>query len=273
MIVSLSVVIDNYPIADGDEIAISLSASTKLDRNLTMKQPLTTHSTRIFIWVAHPKSDSLCQALANSYATGLSGKGIEIRQMALSQMSFSTEFAGYDGAEPLESDLKAWQENITWADHLLFVYPYWWGAMPAKAKAVLDRALLPGFGFKYHRKGMGWEKLLKGKTADVIITSDTPPLLDTFLYGKPARRVIKNQVLNFCGIEAKNIIQFGSVKMSDAEKIQQWLKKAEKMGEKIAPTMTKTKQSSWPLSLFRKTSLNTELTAAHLNPVTKGENL
>ncbi|MAI44822.1 MAG: hypothetical protein CBC34_002735 [Hyphomicrobiaceae bacterium TMED74] len=35
----------------------------------------------------------------------------------------------------------AWQENIAWADHILIVHPYWWGAMPTKAKAVLDRAL------------------------------------------------------------------------------------------------------------------------------------
>ncbi len=190
---------------------------------------------RIFIWVAHPKAGSLCEGLADSYQAGVERSGAEVRRMNLSDMSFDMNFEGYgENARALEPDLLEWQENVRWADHLFFVHPYWWAAMPTKAKAVLDRALTPGFGFKYHRKGMGWDKLLKGKTADAIITSDTPPLLDTFIYRKPARRVMKNQVLGFCGIEAKNIVQFGSVKMASPKKIESWIERVERMGFKAA---------------------------------------
>ena len=102
--------------------------------------------------------------------------------------------------------------------------------MPTKAKAVLDRALEPGFGFKYHARGVKWDKLLKGKSADAIITSDTPPLIDTLVYRKPARRVMRNQVLGFCGIRARNVIQFGSVKTASNKKITGWIEHAGKMG-------------------------------------------
>ena len=84
----------------------------------------------------------------------------------------------------------------------------------------------PGFAFKYHRKGVSWDRLLSGKTADVIVTSDTPPLLDTLLYLKAGRRVLKKQVLGFCGIKTKRIVQFGSVKLASPAKIQGWLRKA-----------------------------------------------
>ena len=191
---------------------------------------------KIFIWIAHPASDSLCKGLADAYQQAANQQGAEIRIMNLADMTFDMDdFAGYNGKmSALEPDLVAWQENISWADHLLFVHPYWWGAMPAKAKAVLDRALTPGFGFKYHDKGMGWDKLLKGKTADVMITSDTPPIIDMLIYRKPGRRVIKNQVLGFCGIKVKNVKQFGSVKLASANKISGWLKHAGKMGAKAA---------------------------------------
>lgn len=89
--------------------------------------------------------------------------------------------------------------------------------MPTMAKAVIDRALTPGFGFHYHTRGVAWDKLLTGKTADTIITSDTPPLLDRFIYGRPTRRVIKNQVLGFCGIKSRKTLQFGSVKLASAK--------------------------------------------------------
>ena len=191
---------------------------------------------RIFIWVAHPKAGSLCEAIADAYQAGAEREGIEVRRTDLSAMSFATDtFTGYsDNTPALEPDLEAWQNNVAWADHLFFVHPYWWGAMPTKAKAVLDRALTPGFAYKYHATGMSWDKLLKGKTADAIITADTPPLIDALIYRKPARRVLKNQVLGFCGIKTRNILQFGSVKTADNKKIGKWIARAQQLGAKAA---------------------------------------
>ena len=190
---------------------------------------------RIFIWVGHPKSNTLCKEIGDAYQVGAERNGAQVRRMDLGDMSFDLGIDGYgDGATPLDRDLLAWQDNITWADHLLFIHPYWWGAMPTRAKAVLDRALTPGFGYKYRQKGMGWDKLLAGKTADGVITSDTPPLIDTIIYRHPARRVMKNQVLGFCGVKARKIIQFGSVKMADQKKINRWIGKAETMGARAA---------------------------------------
>jgi NAD(P)H dehydrogenase (quinone) len=190
---------------------------------------------RIFIWAAHPKAGSLCEGVADAYQAGVEARGADVRRLNLSAMSFAMDFDGYgENASPLEPDLLAWQGALAWSDHVLIVHPYWWGAMPTKAKAVLDRALTPGFGFKYHSKGMGWDKLLKGRSADVIITSDTPPLIDSLIYRKPARRVMKNQVLDFCGIETKKIVQFGSVKLASQKKIQNWIARARHMGAKAA---------------------------------------
>jgi len=192
-------------------------------------------SRKIFIWVGHPKPNTLCKAIGDAYQRGAERNGAQVRRMDLSDMSFDLSVDGYgDGSAPLDHDLVAWQENIAWADHVLFIHPYWWGAMPARAKAVLDRALTPGFGYKYRQKGMGWDKLLAGKTADGVITSDTPPLIDTLIYRQPARRVLKNQVLGFCGIKARKIIQFGSVKMASQKKIEGWIGKAETMGARAA---------------------------------------
>ncbi|MEO1101149.1 MAG: NAD(P)H-dependent oxidoreductase [Pseudomonadota bacterium] len=190
---------------------------------------------RVFIWVAHPKASSLCSGIADAYEAGVAKAGGESRRMDLHDMEFATDFEGYDETPPpLEPDLLQWQENIGWADHVLIVHPYWWGAMPTRAKAVIDRGLTPGFGFNYHTKGVAWDKLLTGKTADTIITSDTPPLLDTFIYGWPARRVMKNQVLGFCGIKSRNVVQLGSVKLASADKIKGWIARAQHMGARAA---------------------------------------
>lgn len=192
-------------------------------------------SRKIFIWVAHPKADSLNAALADAYAAGARAEGAEVRRMDLADMQFNADFRGYGPDAPaLEPDLVAWQENIAWADHIFIVHPYWWAAMPARAKALLDRALTPGFAFKYHRKGVKWDKLLSGRTADAIITSDTPPLLDRLLYRSPGRRVLRNQVLKFVGIKPRHILQLGSVKLADERKIAGWLTRTEALGRTAA---------------------------------------
>jgi len=190
-------------------------------------------SRKIFIWVAHPKPASLCAALADAYEAGARSEGADIRRLDLADMDFngSTEVAKHS---PLESDLITWQEALGWCDHVMIVHPYWWGAMPARAKAVLDRALSSGFAFKYHERGMGWDKLLKGRTADALITSDTPPLLDTILYRKPGRRVLRNQVLGFVGIRMRKIVQLGSVKLANPQRIGTWIERAHAMGRKAA---------------------------------------
>lgn len=188
-----------------------------------------------FIWVAHPKAESLCKGMADAYQAGAEAQGSEVRRMDLSAMAFDLNTDGYGpDAPPLEPDLIAWQEAVAWADHILIVHPYWWGAMPTKAKSVIDRALAPGFAFKYHRRGLAWDKLLTGKTADVLITSDTPPLLDTLFYWRAGRRVLGNQILGFCGVKTRRAMQFGSVKTASPERIRAWISKARTLGVRAA---------------------------------------
>lgn len=190
---------------------------------------------RIFIWVAHPKAGSLSQGLAEAYAAGARNSGATVRIQGLYEMTFEERIGGYSRQMPaLEADLLQWQENIAWADHVVVIHPYWWGSMPASARAVLDRALTPGFAFKYHTRGVKWDRLLEGRTADIIITSDTPPWLDRLFYGHPGLRVLKKQVLEFCGINVLKSLQLGSVKLATPEKIQTWLDRVQKLGAKRA---------------------------------------
>ena len=190
---------------------------------------------KIFIWVAHPNKGTFCEALADQYEQGAKAQGAEVRRMELSDMEFDPHFKGYTKDMPeLEPDLLKWQEHIAWADHIMVIHPYWWGAMPSLAKAVLDRGLTPGFAYKYHKKGVKWDQLLEGKTGDAIITSDTPAWLDSIVYMSTGRRVIKNQVFKFCGIKPKTIAQFGSIKMADDNQMNKWLDRANRFGSKAA---------------------------------------
>ena len=185
-------------------------------------------ASKIFLWVGHPRATSLCSSLADAYQRGAEAQGAEGGRMDLHGMEFDPDLTGGYGAQKklLEPDLFDWQQNIKWAEHLCWVYPYWWGGMPAKMKGVIDRAYLPGFAFKYHDKGPWWDRYLTDKTADVILTAETPGWWDWIMYGKPGRRQVTNLVLKFAGVKVTSVSQFAPVKGAKPETFDRWMKRA-----------------------------------------------
>ena len=141
---------------------------------------------------------------------------------------------GYHQRKDLEPCLEDWRENILWADHLVWIYPQWWGGMPAKMKGVIDRAYLPGFAMAYHQDDPWWDRLLTGRSADVFITADAPEFFDKLVYAAPAQHQVKNLVLKFAGIKPVKVFQFGILKSATETKLAKWLTKAEKRGHAIA---------------------------------------
>lgn len=110
-----------------------------------------------------------------------------MRQLKLGEMQFDPILRdGYNHSQTLEPDLLEAQRQIHWAEHLVFVYPVWWGGIPALLKGFFDRVFLPGFAFKYRNRSQLWDKLLKGRTADLLVTLDTPPWYFRWIYGAPA---------------------------------------------------------------------------------------
>jgi putative NADPH-quinone reductase len=137
---------------------------------------------------------------------------------------------GYSEIQPLELDLKTSQEKITWCDHLVIVYPIWWGMMPALLKGFLDRCWLPGFAFKYHKNDPMWDKLLKGRSARMIITSDAPYLFNLLIYWNAPYKVMKNMVLKFSGFSPVKITAIGRVKNLANQERKKWVQKVKLLG-------------------------------------------
>ena len=197
-------------------------------------------SDRIFVWVGHPRHTSLSHGLADAYQSAAEGAGAEVRRMDLSHMSFDPDLTeGYHSRKTLEPCLESWRENTMWADHLVWLYPQWWGGMPAKMKGVIDRSFLPGFAMRYHEKGLWWDRLLTGRSADIFMTSDAPVIWDAISYRRAARNQVERTVLNFAGVKPLRTFQFGPVKTARPEKIDAWLDKAAARGRQIVTRSAK----------------------------------
>jgi NAD(P)H dehydrogenase (quinone) len=186
----------------------------------------------ILINNGHPDKESFCFALAESYKKGADLAGIQCKLVHLIDLQFNPILnSGYRKVTELEPDLIMMQKEILNANHLVFVYPNWWSTYPALLKGFFDRAFLPNFAFKYRENSPFWDKLLKGKTAHLLVTMDTPAWY-YWLFNKSAgHNSIKIGILEFSGIKPVKITSFGPIKSSDEKKRRQWLVEVEELGK------------------------------------------
>ena len=188
---------------------------------------------RILILLGHPDANSLCAALASAYAEGASAAGAEVRWLRLGELDFDPLLhAGYRGTQVLEPDLQAAQAAIAWANHLVWVYPVWWGAMPALLKGFIDRVFLPGFAFRYRQGSALWDKLLAGRSAQLLVTMDSPPWYFRWVTRMPGHHQMKKAILEFCGISPVQVHSFGPVRSASTERLAQWVEKAQQLGQR-----------------------------------------
>lgn len=188
---------------------------------------------RCLLILAHPRRDSLCGGLFDAYTDGARQAGAECRQLILSELHFDPDVhATSPELQPLEPDLVRAQRDIAWAEHLVFIYPTWWGTFPALLKGFLDRVMTPGFAF-HHVSNGNWDKLLAGRTADLITTMDTPPLVYRLVYRAPGNQALARATLGYCGLHTARIDTFGPVITSSAEQRSQWLARARDSGLRL----------------------------------------
>ncbi|QII48062.1 NAD(P)H-dependent oxidoreductase [Bacillus paralicheniformis] len=116
------------------------------------------------------------------------------------------------------------------ADHLIFIYPLWWGGMPAIMKGFIDRVFAAGEAYTY--QGKLPKGLLKARTASVYYTADAPSWYLRFWRRDADWVTVKDVVLKFCGVRRVKRLLFAGVKDSSEEKRTQWL---DRVYRSIAP--------------------------------------
>ena len=189
---------------------------------------------KVLVILAHPRKGSLCGALADAYSAGARQAGAEVRRLDIAEMKFNPNVVEVSPSnQAAEPSLREAMGLVRWAEHMVFIFPTWWGTMPAVLKGFLDRLLVPGFAFAEYEDAPGWEKLLIGRSAHLLTTMDTPPWVYRWIYKAPGLNAIARATLGFCGIAPVRTSIFGSVKESDPTRRAQWLEAARSEGLRL----------------------------------------
>lgn len=188
-------------------------------------------SKKILVISGHPDSESFNAALSEQYILGAQEVGAEVKQINIRDLQFNPNLAfGYRKRTELEPDLLEAIEMIKWADHLVWVFPMWWYGYPAIMKGFIDRVFLPGLTFEFIKGKPLPKKLLKGKTARMILTADTPRWYDLLFMKSPTINQFKKGTLQFCGFRPVKVTYIAPIKDSKESFRKKHLDKVRKLG-------------------------------------------
>lgn len=177
------------------------------------------------------KEGTMSADFADFYESEAKAAGHEVRRTNIGDLQFDPILhKGYKEIQPLEADLLKVQEDMKWAEHFVLIYPLWWASMPALLKGLWDRIFIPGFAFHFYKNGMGWDKLLAGKTARVIILSKNWPIIERVLFGDFKNEVGK-ALLGFAGYKVR-ITEVGHSEGMEESKKASWMKTISSLAQK-----------------------------------------
>jgi putative NADPH-quinone reductase len=178
----------------------------------------------------HPHAGRhLCHALADAYAEAAEAAGapvsrIDVAALAPAPLADPADFATQPGAP-----IRAAQEAVLAADHLLIVFPLWLGTMPAALKAFFEQ--LARAEFAVTGGGQRWpRKNLKGRSARIVVTMGMPAAAYRLVFGAAGVRSLRNGILWMSGIGPVRTTYIGGVETLGERGINRWLARMRSLG-------------------------------------------
>jgi putative NADPH-quinone reductase len=190
---------------------------------------------RIVIVQGHPDpgGDHYGHALAQAYRDGATAAGHQVDILPVAEFDFPLlrTKREFDGDEAPEVIARC-QASIRTADHLVIIHPLWLGSMPALLKGFLEQVFRPGFAFgRPERPGRPGPKLLKGKSARVIVTMGMPGFAYRWFYGAHAVKSLERNILAFTGFRPIHRTLIGMVEARDDSDRRKRLAEVRKLGQ------------------------------------------
>lgn len=185
--------------------------------------------TRIALIDGHPDAapDHLVHKLADAYAAGAESHH-ELRRIDVARLDFPLIRVPRDwqtGTPP--PAIAEAQSAIRWAEHLVLIYPLWFGDVPALLKGFLEQVMRPNFAFG-PLEGRFPKTLLDGRSARVVVTMGMPAPVYTLFYRAHSLKSLERNILRFAGMGPIAHSVLGGVE--SAKRRAKWLEEMRQLG-------------------------------------------
>ena len=176
---------------------------------------------RIVVINGHPdnRPERFCSSVVATYVDSAVKAGHEVRRIDVGKLSFPLLIRFEDfQILPSATDIRKAQDDIGWAEHLVFIHPLWLGSAPAVLKGFLEEVACGGFGFDSGTAGNPARKL-KGKSAHIIVTMGMPALAYRFVFASLGVRAFARGILRLSGVWPIRKTYFGGVELSEQRRV------------------------------------------------------
>lgn len=166
----------------------------------------------------HPYEQSFCHAILETLCERYEREGtafhvIDLYADAFDPVLSRDELAVYNEGRALDPLVARYQELVSGANRLVFVFPIWWNDVPAMLKGWLDKVLLCGFSWEPTGSGLRGT-LTFIESAEVFTTSANPTQFIREQAGDAVQRMFIGGTLRQLGIASAVWENFGGMDAS-----------------------------------------------------------
>jgi putative NADPH-quinone reductase len=185
---------------------------------------------RIALVIGHPdpRGGHYCHALAAAFIDGAREAGREVRVITVTDIPDLTDKDEFESPATSPVVISA-QETLTWAQHVVVIFPLWLGMMPAKLKSFFEQTFRPSFAFVFGKNSIP-KRLLKGRSARIVVTMGMPAFAYRWYFGAHGTRALRRSVLRFCGFGPVLETRIGNVESPTPDARNRWLGRLREFG-------------------------------------------
>ena len=187
---------------------------------------------RIALLQGHPDpaGGHFCHALAGAYERAASDAGHQVRIIDAARLDLPLLRSAKEWEwKPASEAITRAQHTVAWAGHLVVVFPLWMGDMPAALKGFFEQVMRPGFAIGQAAPGRLPKKLLKGRSARIVVTMGMPAFFYRLYYRAHSVKSLKRNILESCGFSPVHTTMIGMVEgRKDAR--EDWLTRLAVLG-------------------------------------------
>lgn len=190
---------------------------------------------KILIIQGHPDGQQkhFCHVVGQKYTSAAESAGHSVGHIFVANLDFpliksEQEFVRGE----LCTDIHNAQEEIRWADHIVIIYPMWLGDMPAILKGFFEQVFRPGFATTDAKSIRGFKRLLKGKSARIVVTMGMPAPVYKWFFREHGVKNLKRNILAFCGFKPVKTTLIGQAHAGQEDHLSESLSKIARLGRK-----------------------------------------
>ncbi len=183
----------------------------------------------------HPDPDPshYIHALAQAYEEGAESAGHIVRRIDTGMLDVPclrkpSEFQ----KPPTDKRIEDAQDIISWSDHVVLMFPMWYGGIPAHTRGFLEHLGCGGFLLDSSEETKWPRAMMKGKSLRIVMTMGMPSAAYRLMFGAFGVRALEKGVFGISGFAPMHHTLIGMVDAMGVEGRTRWLGKMKVMGAK-----------------------------------------